>query len=107
VVTHYTNACISYPSNIVTAILDVTEIEDKEKIVVYPNPTVSELIIESKELKIEKVEFHDIEGKVILTNHLFISSSKQILDISNLNSGIYFVKILTTQGEIVKKVVKL
>ena len=36
----------------------------------------------------------------------FTSSLHQKIDISNLNSGIYFVKVATEQGKIVKKIVK-
>jgi len=77
-----------------------------DKITVVPNPTTGELRIVSGELKIDKIEVLDIVGKIVSSHHLITSSSNQKIDISNLNSGIYFIKIITEQGEIVKKVMK-
>jgi len=73
------------------------------KINIYPNPTTGKLIIESGDLLISKIEVLDIEGRVVSSHHLTYSPT---IDISHLNSGAYFVRVTTEQGEIVKKVVK-
>jgi hypothetical protein len=44
---------------------------------------------------------------IVLSHHFNILSAHHRIDISELQAGIYFVKVFTTQGEIVKKVVKL
>jgi len=77
-----------------------------DKISVIPNPTTGELRITNCELRINKIEILDLMGKTLSSNHLIISSSNPTIDISNLNSGIYFVKIVTEQGVTVKKVTK-
>jgi hypothetical protein len=71
------------------------------KIVIFPNPTRGELRIESKELEIKNVEIFDIYGKKILSNF-----NINLIDISELQAGIYFVKVFTEHGEVVKKVIK-
>jgi len=38
--------------------------------------------------------------------HLITPSSNQKIDLSHLTSGIYFVKVTTAQGEVIKKVIK-
>jgi CO dehydrogenase/acetyl-CoA synthase epsilon subunit len=76
------------------------------KIKIYPNPTTSKLKIECEEMNVESVEVFDIVGKIVSTHHFITSSFHQTIDISHLNNGIYFVKVLAKQGEIVKKVVK-
>jgi len=73
---------------------------------VIPNPTTGELKIISGELIIDKVEVLDIVGKVVSSNHLISLSSNLKIDISHLNSGIYFVKVITKQGETIKKIIK-
>ncbi|MCL2302714.1 MAG: S8 family peptidase [Lentimicrobiaceae bacterium] len=73
-----------------------------DNVSIVPNPTTGELKVVAGELKIDKIEVFDIVGKVVLS-HLPIN---QKIDISNLNNGIYFIRISTKQGEIVKKVVK-
>jgi len=75
------------------------------QIEVYPNPTTGKLKIENGELKIENVEIFDIYGKN-LTPHTSYLSPHTSLDISNFPAGIYFIKIQTSVGEVVKKVVK-
>ncbi|MDR0207153.1 MAG: T9SS type A sorting domain-containing protein [Bacteroidales bacterium] len=77
-----------------------------EDITIYPNPTTSELIITSGELKIDKIEVFDIVGKIVSSNHFINTSSLQKINVSNLNSGIYFVKITTNAGEVIKKIIK-
>jgi len=77
-----------------------------ENITLHPNPTTGELRIENGELRIKSVEVFDVYGRKLLSNHLITSSSNQKIDISHLNSGIYFVKITTEQGVIVEKIIK-
>ena len=82
-------------------------LKDKlECVTLYPNPTTGELIVLSGGLKVNEIVVFDIVGKKLsqISNHK--SQILNRIDISNLNSGIYFVKVITEQGEIVRKVVK-
>ena len=78
-----------------------------ENIILYPNPTTGELEIRNYELGIKSIEVFDVYGRKVSSHHLITSSSNQKINISHINSGIYFVKIITEQGEVVKKIVKL
>jgi len=78
-----------------------------ENITIVPNPTTGELTIDNGQLTINNVEVFDIYGRK--QNIQFHSYGLIILrsyGLSNLPSGIYFVKIFTEKGEIVKKIVK-
>ena len=77
-------------------------IEDitSSQFVIYPNPTTGELRIENGELRIEEVEIFDIYGKKLL------SHNSNLINISHLSAGIYFVKIRTEAGEITRKILK-
>jgi hypothetical protein len=72
---------------------------------VYPNPTTGELTITNYELGITSIEIFDIYGRN-LSNHLITSSSNHLINIAHFPAGIYFVKISTEVGEVVRKVVK-
>jgi len=63
------------------------------------------LKIENGELKIENVEVFDVFGRKLKSKTVNLKS-KIVIDISHLHSGIYFVKISTEAGMVVKKVVK-
>ena len=41
-----------------------------------------------------------------VAQELALSGQQSAIDVSDLNSGIYFVKVMTENGEIVKKFVK-
>ena len=70
---------------------------------VYPNPTSSVLNITSDNT-IESIELYDIQGRILEKS--FPNSNAVILDISNRQSGVYFLKITSDKGSKVEKVVK-
>jgi len=72
---------------------------------IYPNPTTGELRIESSKFKVQSVEFFDIYGKN-LTPQTSHPTPQTSINISVFPAGIYFVKITTEQGTVIKKVVK-
>jgi len=77
---------------------------------IYPNPTTGELILnliqdKNGELKIKSVEVFDIYGRALLS-FVSLMSPKTTIDISHLSTGVYFLRIRTEQGEVVRKVVK-
>jgi hypothetical protein len=94
------------PRKSVSSASSACEKNTLENIILHPNPTTGELIITNHELKITNIEIYDVDGRKLSSNHLITPSSHQKIDISHLTPGIYFVKIVTTQGEIVKKVIK-
>ncbi|MDR0205726.1 MAG: T9SS type A sorting domain-containing protein [Bacteroidales bacterium] len=76
---------------------------EKENIVIYPNPTTGQLRITNYELRIENVEVFDVCGK----KQKIESREQNEIDITNLQAGIYFIKIKTEKGTISKKIIKL
>ena len=81
-----------------------TGIDDVEtqNLKIYPNPVKDELIIESGELRIEKVEICDLTGKTIYQ----FDNLKNKIDVSALSQGIYIVKIKTAKGTVTEKFIK-
>lgn len=77
----------------------------------YPNPAVDYLKIDfhSENPLVPEIKFYDLTGKVvkefdsefILTQNIFKAS----LDISDLESGIYFVKVMQGEQVYTKKLV--
>ena len=107
-------------SGCVNALLAIEEIEDYEDISdnpdepgesieeltssinIYPNPVNDRLYIEA-EVEIEEVVVYDVFGRQQST----VNGQQTLsIDVSNLNSGIYFVKINTENGNIVNKFIK-
>ena len=83
-------------------IIAIEEIE-KAEVVVYPNPTTGELKVESGKLKVERVEVFDVYGKRHASR---VTCNEMTIDISDLQVGIYFIKITTDKGIVTKKIIK-
>ena len=82
-----------------------------ENVTITPNPTHGELRITNYELGITNVEIFDVYGRKPISDTRYptseIGKSEIEINIAHLPAGVYFVKISTELGEIVKKVVKL
>ena len=75
-----------------------------EIINIIPNPTTGELRIESnKGINPLVIEVFDVYGRKQKAES---RKQNEILDISDLTSGVYFVKITTEKGIVTKKVIK-
>ncbi len=75
-------------------LLGVDDIEAAKKFAIYPNPSSSQFSIRTDE-DIKSVVIYDATGK----QAAHFSNSKEMLDISSLQSGLYFVEIQSTNNE--------
>jgi len=83
------------------ATLGVENIDLDKVVKVFPNPTSNYLNIESHIVAITKISIFDPQGKKVLikTNNL------DNINVSNLNRGIYFLKLETNQSTLTKKII--
>jgi PKD repeat protein len=81
----------------------------EDNIFIYPNPVSNELRIENGEWKIKLVEIYNVIGEKIYFEKLLTGNRKPVtVEVSQLNSGIYFVTITNEEGnKVIRKVVKL
>ena len=102
-------------SGCVNALLALEEIENYEDTTgindnlmadfkVYPNPVKDRLYIETS-TQIQSIEIYDVYGRLQVTKTPSHQGDLSV-DVSDLNSGIYFVKVKTEEGNIVKRIVK-
>ena len=71
----------------------------------YPNPVNDKLYIEA-EMEVEEVVVYTITGVIVGQQSTDNSQQTTCIDVTNLNSGIYFVKVVTENGETVSRFVK-
>ena len=112
------SAIISDPSYPAEVIVDIHVLPDvgiaevtKENFIIYPNPTIGELIVKiagQARNDMDKIEIYDVMGRNVGANLRVrpIDAETISIDISHLPSGIYVVKINTDKGIITKKFVK-
>jgi len=84
----------------------VQDINDSEVINVYPQPAIDNLYIDIKlsNNEVNRLDLYDIQGKVLLSTVVNQNSNNVSLDVSGLNSGIYFVKVQSKDNLYTKKV---
>ena len=90
--------------NFITLATNINPIQENTFFEIHPNPTTGKLIINNKELIIDNVEVTNITGKIIQS--FTIKNSQLKIDLSNYSNGVYFIKINTTEGVFVEKIIK-
>jgi len=85
---------------------DVDKITKENRMIrIYPNPANNKIAIESNEISVlGTLSITNIQGQKILTQK--IEGNKTEVQISNLTSGVYFVKIYNDKGISIGKFVK-
>jgi len=106
----YTFSSVNNGHIIYAYFVDPTKIDDQsweQNILLYPNPVQNTLYIrllqQPSDARIT-CNLFDVAGKIILTqyfNNDFLS-----IDLSSLSQGIYFIKFITPEGNITKKIFK-
>lgn len=82
--------------------LGVGEVEAAKKVAIYPNPSSNQFSIRTAD-DIKSVVIYDATGKLAAR----FANRKEMLDISTLQSGLYFVEIETSNNEIsIERLVK-
>lgn len=85
--------------------LSLNDSELKKSIIITPNPIKDNitLIAVSENIVISKIAVYNYSGKEVIKSENAFNS----IDVSLLSSGIYFLQVITTSGQIInKKVVK-
>lgn len=97
-----TNGCsIDVTACVVVTGVGISENSNQNNIVVYPNPTTSQLTIDTDD-KIENVSILDVTGKTIKT----VVLKSNTIDVSNLVNGLYFLQVQTKEGMFNSKFIK-
>ena len=83
---------------------NITE-EQISSVQVYPNPVNDKLYIATEE-EVEDVVVYSITGVIVGQQSTVNGQQTLTIDLSDLKSGIYFVKMNTGKGNIVKRIIK-
>lgn len=78
---------------------------EKVKVAIYPNPVADILSISSINNRVLSIEIYTIEGKNV-TIHTVVNQEINNINVTHLDSGIYFLNIFTDDGRITKRIVK-
>lgn len=88
----------------VLGITDVNSLEQGVKL--YPNPTDNLLTLSYVgDQKLEEVTIVDIQGKVVFQNTLSTFYQTKTMNVSALSTGMYFVRVKSTDHIVVRKLI--
>ena len=82
-----------------------TSLINIEKIKIYPQPASEKIFIEIDSQITKAILIHDINQKV-LYEESNINSNKNEINISDLDSGVYFIVVITEKEKIINKIIK-
>ena len=100
---HGNSDFVSIKVTVIQKVLSTEDIELKDLIQLYPNPVSRKLFIKIDEtVKINKIEIFSINGKTILSKN----KSQDFIDVKLFSIGVYFIKITTEKGFLLKKFIK-
>lgn len=92
--TLFTTPLAKTPSGIADEVLE-------HSISVYPNPVQDILHLQSS-ATVEQISIYDLNGRLVKQ----IAHPESEINVSNLHSGIYLLKVRTSEGEIARKMIK-
>lgn len=82
----------------VTSTVNITKFEDN--IVVFPNPARNSVnVIYDADMNVKNIGIYNLIGKMVSVYKVGNTSAK--LDVDNLPSGIYFIRLFNNQGKVV------
>jgi len=106
-ITHGTAIGTNYTQefNIEVGTVGIEKTSITDGITIYPNPTTGELTMDNGQWRIESVEIFDVYGRKLLEQKVNLTVLHSYA-LTAFPAGLYFVKIQTEAGVVVRKVLK-
>ena len=83
----------------------LNEVKDPSSLVsVFPNPAIDQVVVDCRGTNMEKVTLYDMKGRMIYSETTTLNRIQ--VSVSNLQSGVYILKVKTADGMAVKRIMK-
>src|SRR5690606_8206296 len=95
--------------NITISTVNVIEKSELERILIYPNPTTSTLRVDFENVQAMEytITLYSIDGTMVHHSSIEAINHKIDVDLSNLRSGVYVVRLASEEASIFKKITKI
>jgi hypothetical protein len=86
--------------------IGVKDFLNQNDMIIYPNPTKTNLNLSINSIKSADVKIFDISGRLVYYKYDFSFINKPYINLSNLNKGVYFIRINSDKGSLTKRFIK-
>ena len=91
-----------YVMNVVGNVLSVEEFSLENSVSIYPNPTNDIITVDvANAINVNSLEIFNIVGKRVMK-----TNTAGTVDLSDLNAGVYMLRVQTDEGVVTKKVIR-
>jgi photosystem II stability/assembly factor-like uncharacterized protein len=95
-----------WSSDVQDSNLGITSVVSADNVQVYPNPATTEITVSLTSPSEVDIRIFDVSGKLLVYQADKMIEGTHSLDVSELTSGVYFLRINSENGEITKKLIK-
>lgn len=95
-----------WASPVVQPTMDTPDNKFASEVKLQPNPASSEVNIHLPGKVEAEVRLFDVSGKLLKSEQKTVIDNSYTLDVSHLPAGVYFVKLNSPEGKVVKKLLK-
>ncbi len=86
--------------------LGVSDVFNQDTVQIYPNPTASELTISIAEASQVDIRVYNLLGRLMVNEQDKPITNMHKIDVSSLETGVYFVRINSENGTVTKRFIK-
>lgn len=83
---------------------DMIDCELESELTIYPNPSDDIIYLDAKQT-IKSIDIYSCTGKLVQSINTNGSSKTEMVDCSELNSGVYYIYVSTSQKKLVRKII--
>jgi hypothetical protein len=84
---------------------DINNLDKNQTIHVYPNPAIEVIFVDFNAAIEAQIDIADLQGRIMMNYPMKKWNFRNKLNISELNNGVYYLRITTSEGRINKKIV--
>jgi hypothetical protein len=99
------SGCLSEITAVVSLMVDAEDIIPENKLTLFPNPTSGSFLLNASDMEVKSLDILDLNGKLVYQKNISTRDAKLEVHLRYAPSGVYIIKVTTTEGIVQKKLV--
>lgn len=85
----------------ITSVKEISE--QSSDLLIYPNPSINQFLVTTENNTIEQIELYDLSGRML--RNIQAPKQLQVIEVSDLEPSVYFLRVKTEKGWLSSKVI--